>query len=70
VLSEFAGAASQLKQAYLVNPHDLDGLKDTLVGALDADPVDAARRMRTMRRHLRAHDVQAWARAYLAALCS
>jgi len=68
VLSEFAGAASQLRQAYLVNPHDLDGLKQTLVRALSADPVDAARRIRTMRRHLRTHDVQAWARTYLAAL--
>jgi trehalose 6-phosphate synthase len=68
VLSEFAGAASQLRQAYLVNPHDLDGLKETLVRALEADPLDAARRMRVMRRHLRTHDVQAWARAYLAAL--
>jgi len=68
VLSEFAGAASQLKQAYLVNPHDLDGLKDTLVHALEADPADAARRMRAMRRHLRTNDVQHWARTYLSAL--
>jgi len=68
VLSEFAGAASELRQAYLVNPHDLDGMKDTLVRALDADPLDAARRMRAMRRNLRTHDVHAWARAYLAAL--
>jgi trehalose 6-phosphate synthase len=68
VLSEFAGAATDLRQAYLVNPHDLDGLKDTLVRALEADPVDAARRMRAMRRHLRTHDVQSWARAYLSAL--
>ncbi len=70
VLSEFAGAASQLRQAYLVNPHDLDGLKDTLVRALEADPLDAARRMRVLRRNLRTHDVQAWARTYLAALRS
>ena len=28
VLSEFAGAAAELTDAYLVNPHDLDGLKD------------------------------------------
>src|SRR2546430_8527319 len=68
VLSEFAGAASELRQAYLVNPHDLDGMKDTLVRALDADPLVAARRMRAMRRNLRTHDVHAWARAYLAAL--
>jgi trehalose 6-phosphate synthase len=68
VLSEFAGAATQLKQAYLVNPHDLDSLKDTLVHALEADPADAARRMRAMRRHLRTYDVQHWARTYLSAL--
>ena len=68
VLSEFAGAAIELKQAYLVNPHDLDDLKDTLVRALQADPVDAARRMRAMRRYLRTHDVQTWAREYLSAL--
>jgi trehalose 6-phosphate synthase len=68
VLSEFAGAASELKQAYLVNPHDLDALKDTLVRALEADPSDANRRMRAMRRHIRAHDVQSWARSYLSAL--
>jgi trehalose 6-phosphate synthase len=68
VLSEFAGAATELKQAYLVNPHDLDDLKDTLVRALEADPADAARRMRSMRRHIRTHDVQNWARTYLSAL--
>jgi trehalose 6-phosphate synthase len=68
VLSEFAGAAHELKQAYLVNPHDLDELKDALVSALEADPSDTARRMRAMRRYLRTHDVTAWARAYLTAL--
>ena len=34
VLSEFAGAAQELRQAYLVNPHDIDGLKDRLVEAM------------------------------------
>ncbi len=68
VLSEFAGAAAELKQAYLVNPHDLDGLKDAMVGALEADPRDAAKRMRSMRRYLADHDVTHWARSYLSAL--
>ena len=27
VLSEFAGASDELKQAYLVNPHDINGVK-------------------------------------------
>ncbi|HKT06127.1 MAG TPA: trehalose-6-phosphate synthase [Rugosimonospora sp.] len=68
VLSEFAGAAAELKHAYQVNPHDLDGLKDALVHALEADPSDTARRMRAMRRYLAAHDVGHWARTYLSAL--
>jgi trehalose 6-phosphate synthase len=68
VLSEFAGAAAELKQAYLVNPHDLDGLKQALLCALEAEPADARRRMRAMRQHLRKHDIRAWARDYLGAL--
>ncbi|MBO0867993.1 MAG: trehalose-6-phosphate synthase [Micromonosporaceae bacterium] len=68
VLSEFAGAAHELKQAFLVNPHDLDALKDSLVRALEADPSETAKRMRAMRRYVREHDVGRWARGYLNAL--
>jgi trehalose 6-phosphate synthase len=68
VLSEFAGAAAELEQAFLVNPHDLDGLKRTLTEALAAGPDDRRARMAAMRAHLRVHDIRAWARAYLTAL--
>lgn len=68
VLSEFAGAAGDLRQAFLVNPYDLDGMKDTLLRAIDVDAPDAARRMRAMRRHLRSHDVSQWAGSFLDAL--
>jgi trehalose 6-phosphate synthase len=68
VLSEFTGAAAELPEAYLVNPHDLDGLKDTIVRALEAPPAENRARMRAMRRHIRSHDVRAWARSYLKAL--
>jgi trehalose 6-phosphate synthase len=70
VLSEFAGAAAELTEAYLVNPHDLDGLKDAIVQALEASPAENRARMRAMRRHVRSHDVRAWARSYLRALAS
>ncbi|MFP5283779.1 MAG: trehalose-6-phosphate synthase, partial [Actinomycetes bacterium] len=33
VLSEFTGAAKELRQAYLVNPHDNDGLKSAMAAA-------------------------------------
>ena len=68
VLSEFAGAADELKQAYLVNPYDIDGLKLALLAALRADPAQQARRMRAMRRQVTTHDVDRWALEFLAAL--
>ncbi|MFG2100550.1 trehalose-6-phosphate synthase [Micromonospora echinaurantiaca] len=68
LLSEFAGAAAELSQAYLVNPHDLEGLKQGLLTALRADPADVRERMRAMRAHLHRHDIRAWARSYLSAL--
>ena len=33
VLSEFAGAADELKQAFLVNPYDIDGMKSAILQA-------------------------------------
>ncbi|WP_088979305.1 alpha,alpha-trehalose-phosphate synthase (UDP-forming) [Micromonospora coxensis] len=68
LLSEFAGSAAELEQAYLVNPHDLEELKRMLLSALRAAPEDAGERMRAMRAHLHRHDIRAWARSYLSAL--
>jgi trehalose 6-phosphate synthase len=68
VLSEFTGAAEDLRQAFLCNPHDISGLKAAILAALRADPRDARRRMRAMRRQVFRHDVQRWARDYLQAL--
>jgi trehalose 6-phosphate synthase len=68
VLSEFAGAAIELKDAVLVNPHDTDGVKDALHTALTMGPAEAKRRMRAMRRQVLTHDVDRWARAFLDAL--
>ncbi|WP_089157264.1 alpha,alpha-trehalose-phosphate synthase (UDP-forming) [Micromonospora sp. NBS 11-29] len=68
LLSEFAGAAAELAQAYQVNPHDLDGLKQGLLAALRAGPEDVAARMHAMREHLVHNDIHAWAASYLSAL--
>ena len=68
LLSEFAGAAAELPESYLINPHDVDSLKDTLVRALEATPGENRARMRAMRRHVRTHDVRAWAKSYLRSL--
>ncbi|MEV5573694.1 trehalose-6-phosphate synthase [Spirillospora sp. NPDC052269] len=68
VLSEFAGAAAELKRAYQVNPYDIDGLKQSLLDALRDSPAEQGRRMRAMRRRVLEHDVDRWAREFLAAL--
>lgn len=70
VLSEFAGAAVELTTAYTCNPHDIAGLKETILRAM-SDPVSVRRRrMRAMRRRVAANDVQHWARAFLDALAA
>jgi trehalose 6-phosphate synthase len=65
VLSEFAGAARELRQAYLVNPHDINGLKERLVEAMEDSPRAKARRMRMMRRQVIEHDIDHWATTFL-----
>ncbi|GAA1408661.1 trehalose-6-phosphate synthase [Catellatospora coxensis] len=65
VLSEFAGAAAELSQAWTVNPHDLDRLKDAIVAAAHAEREQQTARMRPMRAHLRRHDVNRWAADFL-----
>ncbi|NUS00368.1 MAG: trehalose-6-phosphate synthase [Kribbellaceae bacterium] len=68
VLSEFAGAADEFRQAFLVNPHDINGMKDTIVDAMNTDERQLGRRMKAMRKHLAAHDVNVWAQTFLKAL--
>jgi trehalose 6-phosphate synthase len=65
VLSEFTGAADELTSAFGVNPHDIDGLKDAIVCATTIGPAEARRRMRSMRRQVRGHDVASWAASFL-----
>ena len=68
VLSEFAGAADELRQAYLVNPYDINGMKAKMLEAYHADPKDLSRRMRAMRKTVAENDVSHWASAFLDAL--
>jgi trehalose 6-phosphate synthase len=70
VLSEFAGAADTLRQAILVNPHDIDGLKSAIVTAISMPKAEAMRRMRLMRRQVVHNDVERWSQAFLNALHS
>jgi trehalose 6-phosphate synthase len=68
VLSEFAGAAIELKDAVLVNPHDTDGVKNALFEALTMADSESRRRMGRLRRQVLGHDVDRWARSFLDSL--
>ncbi|MEE2032695.1 trehalose-6-phosphate synthase [Rhodococcus sp. CC-R104] len=68
VLSEFTGAAAELRQAFLCNPHDLENVKDKMEAALTQPRDEGRRRMRALRRQVLTHDVDRWARSFLDAL--
>ena len=65
VLSEFAGAADELKQAIIINPHDIDGLKQAIVAAIEMPESERRRRMRALRRKLHENTVDHWSKSFL-----
>ncbi len=69
VLSEFTGAAEELGDAWMVNPHDRDGVAAAIADAVaSAGSPLARRRMAALRTQVREHDVALWAETFLAAL--
>ncbi|UCR89118.1 alpha,alpha-trehalose-phosphate synthase (UDP-forming) [Mycetocola spongiae] len=68
VLSEFAGASDDLKQALLINPHDIAGLKDSIMEAINMPARERGRRMRSMRKRVRDNDVARWSHDFLTEL--
>jgi trehalose 6-phosphate synthase len=68
ILSQFAGAAEQLKpDALLVNPYDIEQMADTIVKAFRMSPTERTARMRRMRRTVRKENVFSWVDSFLAA---
>jgi trehalose 6-phosphate synthase len=60
VLSKFAGAADELDTALLVNPHDIDGMAQTIAVALSMPLVERCMRWEAMMAKLRNHTIQQW----------
>lgn len=74
VLSEFAGAAAQLTQAHLCNPHDVPSITEAMLQALrgcgvvkDGDDAasDTQARISLMVDNVRTFDVHRWAQDFL-----
>lgn len=68
LLSEFTGASDELRQAILVNPHDIEGLKDAIIEATQMPKRERARRMRALRKRVRDNDVANWSATFLETL--
>ncbi|HYO17674.1 MAG TPA: trehalose-6-phosphate synthase, partial [Dermatophilaceae bacterium] len=52
------------------NPHDVEGVKQTIMRAVTAPEDERRRRMKALRQRVAVHDVQRWASRYLEALAS
>ena len=65
VLSEFAGAADELTDAVLVNPHDDEALQQAIITAVEMHRRERRERMEGLRNQIRKSDVQGWADRFL-----
>jgi trehalose 6-phosphate synthase/phosphatase len=68
VLSEFAGAASELAEALQVNPYDVERTAEAFHRALTMSADERRTRMLALRRRVLSHDVHWWARTFVARL--
>jgi len=66
ILSRFAGAAHELRDAVQVNPYDVDGLAEAMHVALTMPAAEQEDRMRRMRQQVADHNIYRWAGKLLA----
>lgn len=70
ILSRFAGAALQLKDALLVNPHSADEISEAIHRALAMPREERIQRWRAMYENVRDEDVEWWRNQFVEALKS
>lgn len=68
ILSSFAGAAAQLREALLVNPHSAEDMADAIARGLAMPREERVRRWRALMKRVEAEDVAWWLRRFVAAL--
>jgi trehalose 6-phosphate synthase len=68
VLSQFAGAARELTEALIVNPHDTAGMADALKQALEMPLEERKERWQTLHEGVRKVSAHSWATDFLNAL--
>jgi trehalose 6-phosphate synthase/phosphatase len=68
VLSEFAGAASELADALIANPYDVGAIASAIDRALTMPETERRARMAALREHVLARPVELWADSFITAL--
>ena len=68
ILSQFAGAATQLQGALIVNPHEREGMAQAIRRALDMPQDERIARHGGMLRSVIEHDIDRWASDFLTRL--
>lgn len=68
VLSCFAGAAAQLKEAVIVNPHSAEDIADGIARALAMPLAERQERHKAMLETITRHDVRWWSQSFMEAL--
>ena len=61
ILSQFTGASSELRDALLVNPYDLDGVAEAIRRAVEMPGEEQRVRMGRMRETVREYNIYRWA---------
>ncbi len=69
ILSQFTGAARELRDALLVNPYDIDQTAEAIRAALEMEPEDKQLRVRRMRKVIKEHNIYRWAGNLITELC-
>ena len=68
MLSQFAGAAVELDEALIVNPHETDAVAAALKRALEMPREERRERHAPMLAHLLKNDIKRWSRSYTSTL--
>lgn len=68
ILSRFAGAARQMKEALIINPNSPEEISDALSRALAMDETERKRRWEDLMENVTTQDVTAWRDDFVAAL--
>jgi trehalose 6-phosphate synthase len=69
ILSQFTGAARELRDALLVNPYDIDQTAEAIRAALEMEPEEKQMRVHRMRKIIKEHNIYRWAGNLITELC-